>query len=324
MRVLVIGGTQFFGKQTVERLLARGDQVTIFSRGRRRPPFWDRITHIAGDRSDHRRFVELLRGHSFQVVIDNIAYQGEDVEAAVDAFRGHIEHYLLTSSAAVYPDLAPPVSFRPIPEAEANLTLRGDGAYAEGKRACEQVLHAHQPFPFTILRPPIVLGAEDPTRRGWFWIQRIADGGPVLTPQRYPAVVWRMVYSGDIAETFLRAGRNPAAFGKTYNVAMDEIITLEDFVRLIASILDRPDPLVSVPASLLAREAPWYAPTLDRQFILDTTKIKQDLEFVSTPLQRWLEETVGWHLAHDLGPSKGYERRAEEIALARRLRPADA
>ena len=52
MNVLVIGGTAFFGKQCVEALLARGDQVTIFSRGGgRRPPFWERVAHIAGDRT---------------------------------------------------------------------------------------------------------------------------------------------------------------------------------------------------------------------------------------------------------------------------------
>lgn len=320
MRVLVIGGTEFFGKQLVESLLARGDQVTIFSRGHHRPPFWNRIIHIRGDRTNHRAFVAALRQHTFDAVIDNIAYEQEDVEAAVAALQGRIGHYILTSSGAVYPDFEPPVAFRPIAEEAADLTLHGDMAYAEGKRACEQVLHTRQAFPFTILRPPIVQGPEDPSRRGWFWMQRIADGGPVIVPQRYPAPVWRQVYSGDVVQAFLRAAGNPVAFGKTYNVAMDEIISLEDFVRLVASILDRPDPVVSTPRSDLAREAPWYNPTFARQFILDTTRIKSELGFTATALQQWVEETVRWHVDHLVESSKGYERRADEIMLAKRVR----
>ena len=49
MRLLVIGGTEFFGKRIVEQSLARGDEVTVFTRGRRRPAFWDAIEHIRGD-----------------------------------------------------------------------------------------------------------------------------------------------------------------------------------------------------------------------------------------------------------------------------------
>lgn len=102
MRILVIGGTQFFGKLIVEQFLARGDQVTIFSRGLRRPEFWDAVEHIPGDRDDHAAFVRSLRQHAFDVVIDNIAFDQGDVEAAIQAFAGRVGRYVLTTSGAVY------------------------------------------------------------------------------------------------------------------------------------------------------------------------------------------------------------------------------
>ena len=38
MHVLVIGGSGYFGRILVERLLERGDQVTLYTRGNTRPP----------------------------------------------------------------------------------------------------------------------------------------------------------------------------------------------------------------------------------------------------------------------------------------------
>ena len=49
MDILIIGGTAFFGRDIVDLTLAAGHNVTVFSRGRQRSAFWDRIEHIAGN-----------------------------------------------------------------------------------------------------------------------------------------------------------------------------------------------------------------------------------------------------------------------------------
>jgi nucleoside-diphosphate-sugar epimerase len=317
MRILVIGGTSFFGKRLVERLVERGDVVTVFTRGRRRPPFWDRVARLRGDRTDHRTFVQTLRPLTFDAVIDNVAFQPEDVAAAIDAFRDRIGHYVLTSTGSVY-DFKRRERFRPLAEDEADLTLRGDMEYAEGKRACEQTVHG-APFPWTIIRPPVVQGPDDGSARGWFWIQRVADGQPVLAPQRDPAALWRQAFSDDVARAMLLAAGNPDAHGKSYNVAMEEIVSLDDYVRMLSEILGQKDPVVAVPARTLKKEAPWYHPQFAHRFVPDITAIQRDLGFRSTPLREWLEATARWHLDAGLSDSQGYERRAEEVVLARRL-----
>jgi nucleoside-diphosphate-sugar epimerase len=317
MKILIIGGTSFFGKRAVARFLERGDEVTVFSRGRRRPPFWGRVTHLRGDRTDHRAFVQALHPHSFDAVIDNVAFQPEDVAAAIAAFGSRIGHYVLTSTGSVY-DFKRPESFRPLTEDEADLSLRGDMEYAEGKRACEQTLHA-APFPWTIIRPPVVQGPDDPSARGWFWIQRIADGQPVLVPQRDPAALWRQAYGDDVARAMTLAAGNPAAFGKTYNVAMEEIVSLDDYVRILAEVLGEKDPGIPVQARVLKKGASWYHPQFAHRFVPDITAVQRDLGFRSTPLATWLEDTARWHLDAHLADSHGYERRADEVALAQRL-----
>jgi nucleoside-diphosphate-sugar epimerase len=300
----------------VEGFLARGADVTVFSRGRRRPPFWGRIRHIAGDRADRRTFVRNLERQSFDVVVDNIAYERADVESAAQALRGRIGHYILTSTGSVYRSDAPVLGA--IGEDEADLALRGDSSYAEGKRDCEAFLRAQRPFNFTILRPPVVLGPEDPTRRAWFWIQRLLDGGPILVPDKLPAPLFRLACSGDVARAVLHVAGVAKAYSRAYNVAMEELITLTDFVRLVAAELGRPDPSVIVPQRVLSQDAPWYRPTYAERFVLDIARLRGEIGFTTTPLKTWLAETIRWHVdnAAALEPSGGYASRSDELVIA--------
>ena len=77
MDVLIIGGTQYFGKVIVRKLLDRGDNVTVFSRGNSRPEFWDEIEHINGDRTDYIGFIQKLKGRHFDAVVDNLAFHAQ-------------------------------------------------------------------------------------------------------------------------------------------------------------------------------------------------------------------------------------------------------
>lgn len=53
MKILIIGGTRYIGRVAVQRLLNRGDQVTVFSRGNIRPDWWNRVDHVLGDRESY-------------------------------------------------------------------------------------------------------------------------------------------------------------------------------------------------------------------------------------------------------------------------------
>ena len=50
-KILVIGGTRFFGIPMVHRLLAEGHHVTIATRGRSGDDFGDSVERIIMDRS---------------------------------------------------------------------------------------------------------------------------------------------------------------------------------------------------------------------------------------------------------------------------------
>ena len=52
-KVLVLGGTQFFGKKAVELMLEKEWLVTIATRGNKAHPFGDRVDHIQLDARDN-------------------------------------------------------------------------------------------------------------------------------------------------------------------------------------------------------------------------------------------------------------------------------
>ena len=78
MRILVLGGTQFLGRHTVEAALARGHEVTMFNRGRTRPELFPDVEKLRGDRDGD---LDAVRGCDFDAVVDTSGYVPRIVRA---------------------------------------------------------------------------------------------------------------------------------------------------------------------------------------------------------------------------------------------------
>ncbi len=327
LRVLIIGGTGYMGKITVEGLLERGDDVTVFSRGANRPPWWDRVRHIQGDRQEYAEFKEKLRGKLFDVAIDTQAYEKEDVVNAVEAFRGSVGRYLVVSTGSVYLEGAVDFSSRcPYNEWDVDWSSLdyayppGQDPYAVGKRHCEKWLHENCDMPYTIIRVPAVMGPDDPTGRMWWWVQRALDGGPALLPAEMQGA-FRTLYSADAAANFVRALDAPQTVNQTYYVAMPEIMTMERWVSLIWRAAGHQEQIVYVPREVIRRSEALrtYFPPLCRPVsnIHDLSHAQGLLGIVSTPVEEWVTSTVDWYRdEYRSGDSEGYQARSAELSLA--------
>jgi uncharacterized protein YbjT (DUF2867 family) len=69
MRIQVIGGTQFIGRQTVQRLLQRGHEVTVPHR-RDRHDLGSDGRNLQADRGDSFTMDRVLRDGRFDAVFD--------------------------------------------------------------------------------------------------------------------------------------------------------------------------------------------------------------------------------------------------------------
>lgn len=179
MRVLVVGGTRFFGIPMVERLLEDGHDVTIATRGNADVPFADRTHQIALDRGDYDSVHEALTGHEFDVIIDKIAYCSNDVRNLLENVR--CQRYIQMSSCAVYPRDHEMIMEEEFDPAHYEL-IWGNRTedYAEGKRQAERAALEYLPMAqCTFVRYPVVLGPHDYTGRLRFYVEHVAKGLPM-------------------------------------------------------------------------------------------------------------------------------------------------
>lgn len=328
MRIFVIGGTGFISGRLTQILLDEGHQVTIFTRGRRRPSFQgdERLEHVRGDRSSPDSLRRALEGRTFDAAFDMIAYEGGGTRAAVDALQGRVDRFIHCSTISVYmisDDVRCPITEDqddlPVMEPWARNPFGMD--YGIGKRACESVLReAHgSAFDVTSLRPTFVSGPEDKTARDFFWIERILDGQPLLVPGCGDHA-FQQIFLEDAARAFADTLKSDASRGEAYNVVGEDIYSLNEYLRRLSELLGRESELVHIdqerfdalPFSTNPRGDVFPFNTR-RTAIFSLDKIKRDIGFRSTLFDEWMRKTIDWYLRDYDGNSLGYERRREEL-----------
>lgn len=179
MKILVLGGTRFFGKQAVNELIKKGYDVTIATRGQHPDGFGDLVKRITLDRTSRESLESALEGLSFDVVYDNICYAPDEAIQFLELMEGRIGKYIVTSSLAVYPkginqeeEMFDPYHYPIV------YGTRQDFSYAEGKRLIEAVIYQKFNVPAIAVRFPVVIGRNDYTRRLAFYVENTYNGTP--------------------------------------------------------------------------------------------------------------------------------------------------
>jgi nucleoside-diphosphate-sugar epimerase len=134
------------------------------------------------------------------------------------------------------------------------------------------------------------------------------------------------VFVEDVARMFVELLDFPGSVGHAYNIAGDEIYSLNDYLCLIAKILGLEPEFVHVEQDTFDR-APFsthqhgdvFPFNTRRTAVFSLDKIKKDMNYRSTPVAEWLAKTVQWYQQEYDGHSTGYEKREQEIEFIRTL-----
>ena len=308
-RALVIGGAGFIGVAACKELMRRG--VETIAAGRKERPYGTFTSYVAFDRDDENQLAQALASTEPDVVLDLACYQPGQVETIARNFQG--ERYIFVSTG-VYPDL----HGKPARE-EDFVPLTGEPPealdYREGKRWCETVLTRHPDLPWTVMRPPAVFGPADHTLRIAAYIERVADGGPLLVPAETYEWQAGLAWVKDVGfACALACDPRRDTTHKAYNVAI-EGQSLRSLIEGIARALGKPARLHPIPFADLPEGASPYGPDPARPAGYVIERARRELGFEPSALEDALAETLAWYrVAKPTHP--GYANRAKELALA--------
>ncbi len=304
MRVLVLGGTVFVGRHVVEVALARGDEVTLFHRGRHGAELFPDVERLTGDRNGD---LSALAGRQWDAAVDTSGYFPRQVRASAEALAGRVGHYAFVSSASVYADHSrvgtreeAPVNEVPDGAQEELSTPELYGGFkALSERAAEEVL----PGRVLAVRAGLIVGPYDPTNRFTYWVTRLARGGETLAPEPRTQPV-QLVDARDLAAWILRCAETgttgtfnatgpvePLTLGELLARVRDavggraDLVWAEERFLLDAGV----EPFTDVPF--------WLAPTLDPGWAgflgLDVSRaLAAGLTF--RPLEETARDTLAW------------------------------
>jgi nucleoside-diphosphate-sugar epimerase len=202
MRLLVLGGTAWLGRQVAAAATAAGHDVVCLARGSS-GDVAPRTRLVVADRSGPGAY-DGVAADSWDAVVD-VARQPGHVRGAVAALVGRVQHYVYVSSCSAYADNTVPgqdESAALLPALEADV-MESVESYGEAKVACERaVADAVGPDRCALVRAGLIAGHGDPSDRAGYWPMRFAhpagDDGAVLVPDS-PTLGMQLVDVEDLA-----------------------------------------------------------------------------------------------------------------------------
>ena len=180
MRILILGGTVFVGRQIAEKARQLGHEVAVFHRGQSGADL-PGVEHLLGDRDGN---LKALEGRDWDWVIDTSGYVPRIVDQSCQALKDRCQRYLFISTISVYKDLSQPGADEKSPVAEladpAVEEVNGE-TYGGLKVLCEKRVRAAFGDRAVIVRPGMIVGPYDRTDRFTYWFLRASRGGKMIS-----------------------------------------------------------------------------------------------------------------------------------------------
>lgn len=308
MKIIIIGGTGLISTAITTYLVNRGDEVIHYNRGQHLYQGLSPSQTIRGDRTRFTEFeVQMDDAGPFDCVIDMVCYEPTEAESAVRAFRGRTNQYIFCSTVDVYTKTGQTYPIREDADRRPDPVF----PYAVGKQQCEDILmtaHDRGDFAVTMLRPAQTYGEGGQLVHtlGWgtYLYDRFRRGLPIIVHGDGTSL-WAPCHRDDVADAFVSAVGNKAAYGNAYNVTGDEWLTWDSYYAGIAQAMEVPLPeLIHIPTEVLKKVVPepahWCAINFKYSNIFDNSAAKQQLGFRYTT--KWVEgarRTIQWMDEYD-------------------------
>ncbi|KHD89200.1 MAG: hypothetical protein OM95_05140 [Bdellovibrio sp. ArHS] len=283
MKILVLGGTRYFGRRLVHSLIQEGHEIWVLSRGQQEDDFGARVHRLKGDRKNQESLAQAVGSLSFDLVVDQVCMTPNDAAISCEVFAEKTPYYIMTSTMSVYSlggnlqeDSYNPFLYQP------KKPTNPAEEYGEGKRAAENYFATKAPFKCAFARFPVVVGEDDYTGRLWGHIKKIRDEEPLYFPNLNAK--FSFITSEDAARALLWLvhSKHEGAF----NFASEDAIPLKELVQDIEAITGKK-------AHLLQEPSPenWSPYGITEDWFLNVEKAKA-AGFKAQPVSQWLHSLL--------------------------------
>ncbi len=302
MKVLFIGGTGIISSACTALAAEKGMQVTLLNRGKSDRRIPEEVEVVHADIDDRNVIRNLLKGRTFDTVVDWIAFTPDQVERDIGYFRDITKQYIFISSASAYQ--TPPQS---LPVTESTPLFNPVWEYSQNKIACESRLmksFSETGFPVTIVRPSHTYDERTlPFHYRYTVIDRMRRGSKIIVHGDGTSL-WTLTHHRDFAKGFTGLIGNPQAIGEAFHITSDEHLTWNQIYGIMAEAAGGRFEPVHIPSDLLAAWDDEYGPNLlgdkSHSMIFDNRKIKRLVPgFQCTiPFYQGAREIMAWYDSH--------------------------
>ena len=300
MKVLFIGGTGNISAAASAQAVDHGIELYLLNRGKRGLAI-PGTQSIIGDIDHYKDRESVLKEHTWDAVVNWIAFTEQDIARDYELFRGKTKQYIFISSASVYQK---PLAFPFV--TESTPLANPFWQYSRDKIACEMKLNFYyrqEQFPVTIVRPSLTYDTVIPVPIGGWTeytiVDRIKKGKKIIVHGDGTSL-FTLTHADDFAKGFLGLLGHQQAIGESFHITSDEVLTWNQIHEAIAEAVGCEAKIVHVPSEILATYDEDLRGSLvgDKatSVIFDNTKIKRFVPgFTATiPFRQGIRRTLKW------------------------------
>jgi 2'-hydroxyisoflavone reductase len=300
-KILILGGTQFIGRNLVERLLRiQQYDITLFNRQQTHADLFPDVNRIQGDRETDD--ISQIAGEKWDYVIDLSCYYPDSLNSVLEYLHDSLDKYILISTCSVY-DNAHSHSVLRNEEAEIlpcdiiQRTDRTSATYGNRKAECERILKQSGQH-YIILRPALVYGAYDHTDRFYYWLYLVRQHETLLLPD-HGERLFSMTYVQDLIDTILVALTLPIR-NRIYNAITVPQASIRQIVDSASALLGTTIETINAEADFLKAHniSQWTDMPLwidGDSFTYSNQRLKNDLKFEPTGLELSIKDTIEYY-----------------------------
>jgi nucleoside-diphosphate-sugar epimerase len=303
MRVLFIGGTGIISTACTRLAVERGIDLTLLNRGQHTSALPAGVKSLVVDIADEATAAQALGDTRWDAVVDWTVFVPAQIERDLRLFRGRTGQYIFISSASAYQK--PPGHYL---ITESTPLANPFWQYSRDKIACEERLnqaYREEGFPITIVRPSLTYGdtqitlAVNSWQKSYTAVDRMRRGKKVIVPGDGSSL-WVITHNSDFAKGLVGLLGHKQAIGHAFHITSDEVMTWDQYYRIVAEAAGVEPKLVHIASDLVAECLPDEVGSLigDKavSVVFDNSKIKRFMPgyCATTPFAEGIRRTLAW------------------------------